>query len=379
MINLTENQNDNHNKTENNAQFLLLTINQLKFTTDKELERIYSQKRVVEETQSNLDLLLKRYNIEKSYFGSVAEWYGSKAWWIKIFIGLAITAIGAALGVLCHAPIIIAIVATVIYLFFTFLFIDHYNVTHKQTKLLCEDILELEKSLGETIKHYNELGERLQKIFESLYQMNTQMSSDLQQFETQISTLRMQIEQYNKIIDNLSQSEKKIVVSSEIIAEKLNHMATDYVSYRQILEQSSDNLISMTEQVSQVNINLRDQTESLRIVQQHYHQETELIAKTASQMNIIVAALQDKSNQVSESYSNKGAYTKLMNETDALLLLTEEKLQLHQAKHPDEQSINISEQVDLAIKASIQIQERAEAVFKQHSLPTMNEVNRTYQ
>ena len=102
-------------------------IQKLQQLTEQELDKLQRNKQTMQAVHSNLDLLIKRYNLEKSYFGQAASWFGKKPWWIKLILLIFIAGLSTAIGMLCHMPITLALVSSAIYIFFAFFFINHHQ------------------------------------------------------------------------------------------------------------------------------------------------------------------------------------------------------------------------------------------------------------
>jgi DNA repair exonuclease SbcCD ATPase subunit len=215
-------------QVESTVEFSNRSIEALKILVDEQLEKLNQQKCTIESTHSNLDLLMKRYNIKKSYFSQMAYWYGDTPWWGKILLFILVVGICIGIGYLCHIPIILGLVSCAIYIFFAFFFYNHYQVTQKQTKMLCEDILELEQSLARTIKHFNLLSSNLKQIFTNTYTMLDQMISDLQLFEANITVLSIKITEYNAIVQKISLSEESIVTNVDNLSREIQSITAQY-------------------------------------------------------------------------------------------------------------------------------------------------------
>lgn len=266
----------------------------LKITIDQEIEALKRKRYAINEPHSNLDLLLKRYELKKSIIGSVTHWYGNLDWWKKILIGLFIGAIAAGLGFLCHAPIIIAVVASICYLIIAAICIEHHQVTHKQTELLCQDIFELEKSLHETVKLYNEFAEKLHQIYLSASELSAHFAADIQQLEQKLEILNAQLFEYQKILDHLSKSEKIIVAGSASLVRSVEQIDNELHAGCESLKKESHDLENRNIELIKLNSTLTIATERLSAPQfyQSYLHEYERMVDTAKNMTLIVNKIQ---------------------------------------------------------------------------------------
>ncbi len=90
-----------------------ILLEKLKQDTETHLNKLKEQQEHIKAYQSNVDILMKRYKLDESYFGKLASWYGSLKWWWRLLLGLTVISISAYIGVIISAPI---------------LTIAHYNV-----------------------------------------------------------------------------------------------------------------------------------------------------------------------------------------------------------------------------------------------------------
>ncbi len=287
---------EQENTVISDRQTYITQMDQLKQTVEEEIAKLNKRKYLIDEPTSNADLLINRYQSEKSFIGGIALAYGGFALWKKIIIGLLVSAIGIGLGFLCHAPIAISVVCVVIYLIFTLLCIDHYNVNQKQMKLLTEDIIELEKSVCETIKLFNTFSEKLHVIYLKGYELSLHFADDVEQMDKKIEEFNIQLFEYKKTFELLSQSERCIAESSLHLVQSIERCSGEFDESCVIFTHKSAELSRINAGMIQINRNLKKAAETLSETQlcESYVRELKRIEEIAEKMQIIYDAI--KSN-----------------------------------------------------------------------------------
>ena len=279
-----------------------ITVNpmqQLQQLTQQELDKLQRNKQTMQTVHSNLDLLIKRYNLEKSYFGQAASWYGAKPWWVKLILLIFIAGVFAAIGMLCHLPITLALVSSAIYISLAFFLINHHQVTVKQTKLLCEDILELEKSLTETINHFNELSNSLQTITKSMHELNSQFLDDMQSLQNSVAELNKQVKHYKQLISELKTAQQTISLSTQKTTASLDAGREQYQECCGLISAQNQELNTICQAIGSSSQSLNTDSESLRSLTAKYQ-----IAITEMQTSTNkVLAFMDKLKPTKASHS----------------------------------------------------------------------------
>lgn len=268
-------------------------LQKLKELTEYEINRLNSERRSIESVHSNLDLLIKRYNLEKSYFGQISNWYGSKAWWVKILLFILVAAVGAGIGLLCHMPITFVLISSAVYIFFAFFFINHHKINEKQTKRLCEDIIELEKSLAETVKHFNELSNSLKTILINSHELNSQMLNDMQSLQENVNMLTNQVTKYKQIILELEKSKESIIQTTAKVQQNLINGDKKYQECCATILNQASHIDSLCEDLSLRNTSLKLDSEAMQNVIIKYQETTQRIFKAANEMEVLLTNLKN--------------------------------------------------------------------------------------
>lgn len=289
-------------------------LEKLKTLTEQEISRLNNERRNMESVHSNLDLLLKRYNLEKSYFGQISLWYGAKAWWVKILLFILAVAVGAGIGMLCHMPIILALITSAIYIFFAFFFINHYNIHQKQTKSLCEDIIELEKSLTASINHFNELSNSLKQNLINSHEFNSQMLMDMQCLEENVNILTTQLTKYKLIISELEKSKETIKQATTTVHQNLIDGNKQYKESSRILFEGAVQIDLTCENLSLYNSSLKLDSDLIKTLMDTYQKAINKVSETADRMEIFIQ--EKKSHQVIPKSGSQQSTLSIISQND---------------------------------------------------------------
>lgn len=204
---------------ENGIRSLERTLEELKSDASIQLKKILMQGKNIKKFQSNVDLLVKRYHIEDSIFDKMANQYGNLSWWIKLLMMVAIVSLAVCIGLTCNILIVLAVVTFIFYLAFVLLFENHHIASLKKDKRIFDDIIALEDSLAESIKHINEIEESLKLVLSSLVEINIQQADDIATFKAQVIQLEEQIIKLTEIHANLESTKDNLKDSTAQIGQ----------------------------------------------------------------------------------------------------------------------------------------------------------------
>ncbi len=284
-------------------------LQKLKELTEQEINKLNSQRLTIESVHSNLDLLLKRYDLEKSYFSQISTWYGAKPWWVKILLFILIAAIGAGIGFLCHMPITIILITSSVYIFFAFFFINHYDIHQKQTKSLCEDIIELEKSLTNTINHFNELSNNLKKMLINCHEFSAQMLTDIQCLQENVNILTQQVGKYELIISELEDTEKSLIQTTQKVKENLIDGDNHYKECSAILQNQASQISEICESLALSNTSLQFDGEYMQDVVVKYQHTTNKLSEIAEKMGNLLTHIKNNKESIETIHQIKSSWS----------------------------------------------------------------------
>lgn len=157
----------------------------------EQLNKILFETKKVKDAQSRLKLVMERYNLQKSTFSTISDWYYERPFWqkftvIAIIIGVAIVA-----GVFIHAVVsaLLAVAALGLCLAAHIILTEHSENTANCNEKLCEDLEELEQKLAGRLKTLGVLEDKIKRILSSLASTNIQLAEDELKLRFELSGL----------------------------------------------------------------------------------------------------------------------------------------------------------------------------------------------
>ena len=184
-----------------------MTAKQLKKKAEEQFLNLLKQGRHIISMQSNLDILMKRYHVGKSYLSSVVDWYGNMSWWTQLWTSITFVAASALIGAVFNLGALCALLSIGIYYAASFFLLNHYDTTSFRDKRFCDDIVEMEKTLGSSIEALNILGDNLKDVFVSLANEQCVLSEESVNFEEQITVLSQQVLHFMETVNHLGSTE----------------------------------------------------------------------------------------------------------------------------------------------------------------------------
>ena len=243
----------------------LRTLEELKTDATGQLKKILAQGKTNKNFQSNMDLIIKRYHTNDSFLDNLASSYGDLQWWVKLSMLASVVSIGACIGIACNLVIVLAVITFVLYSALALILEGHHSSMLKKDKKLAEDIVELEASLAESVKHINEIEESLESVLTSLCEMNLQQAEDIEVFEAQISELEEHINKLTEINGKLDSTKDVLVDSTQQIGEIFEKAKVS-------LTELTDSLMRNAEQLDSTDQELLKGTTALLLDQDHLKQ-----------------------------------------------------------------------------------------------------------
>lgn len=243
----------------------LRTLEELKTDATGQLKKILAQGKTIKNFQSNMDLIIKRYHTNDSFLDNLASSYGDLQWWVKLSMLASVVSIGACIGIACNLVIVLAVITFVLYSALALILEGHHSSMLKKDKKLAEDIVELEASLAESVKHINEIEESLESVLTSLCEMNLQQAEDIEVFEAQISELEEHINKLTEINGKLDSTKDVLVDSTQQIGEIFEKAKVS-------LTELTDSLMRNAEQLDSTDQELLKGTTALLLDQDHLKQ-----------------------------------------------------------------------------------------------------------
>ena len=215
------------------------SLAELKIDAADQLKKMLVQGKKIKDFQSNMNLMIKLYHADDSFIDNLAHSYGNLRWWNKLGLLVSIVALGACIGIACNLVIVFAVVTLVLYSAITLILENQYSAILKRDARLGVDIVELEKSLTESVQHLDEIEVSLKSVLTSFCGMNLQQAEDIQAFETQITAFEEQMKQLMAINGKLDLTRDLLGDSTQKMGEVF---ATVKTSWAELTDSVSKNI-----------------------------------------------------------------------------------------------------------------------------------------
>ena len=249
-----------------------ITSEQLKKKTEEHVLNLVEQGMHVVKMRSSLDLLMTRYHIGKSYMSMVADWYGELSWWTRFGTGVALTVSVALIGAVFNLGLLCAALTISIYCTASFFLLNHYNTSSARDQQLCDDIVEMETILGESIDLLNTTGDQLKDVLGSLATANVNLTEEAAKFETQISLLTQQILNFTVTVVQLGATKDGLLLTQGELDHLIKQVSDDLkMTYTSMVEKSVV-LDNMGKKLAETHLNIINNTEKMTGIEEKFKQ-----------------------------------------------------------------------------------------------------------
>lgn len=226
---------------------------------ENKVKSLIEDNKKISELHSNIDILLKRYYIDKSVFDKLAIWYGEKAYWKKALLLFTSVASAVFIGSLMGIAIAFSLMLSTItiLLISAFMLHNHHNAYIARNSRLHEDTEKIEQRLKDEVEKLSLLENKLQDIFIklnkallNLLEENDNITKANQELLEQINTLEAQVSQ---LADEKSEliSETSLLKSSVTSLEK--QVSTYKITLQKRMKQLDELILSLDTSVMEVN------------------------------------------------------------------------------------------------------------------------------
>ena len=254
---------------------------------------------------------MKRYNIGKSYFSQISDWYGEKPWWAKTGLAIVFVGVTTAIGAIANIAIICGIIGFCVYSLITFFLLNHHDATLTRDKRFCNDIVEMESTLASTIESLSKLEDDLNKVLVSLCNENIRLADSTTVYENQIAELGNQV-------NELTQTVKKLEATKDELCTIHGITKGDMMQANQGLQAShveisiQSTLLSSTGvKLAESNVQLDTSAHRIGGIEQQYQHHLQNLSSLESdiqkQLDILRGAVQTAHKDENDNQSLKTA------------------------------------------------------------------------
>ena len=201
-----------------------MAATELKNKAEAQLAHLIAQGKSMMKMQSNLDLLMGRYHVGKSYMSQVVDWYAEMWWWRRMVVGVGFVAGSALVGSIFNLGALCAVLAIGFCYAANFFLLNHYEATSVRDERFCNDIVEMEKKLGDSIDSLNLIGDKLKDVLTSLASENGHLSAEVVTFQEQITSLSQQVLHFMEIVNQLDDTKEGLSTTNDALEHTIQYV-----------------------------------------------------------------------------------------------------------------------------------------------------------
>lgn len=255
------------------------------------IDELKKQEQLIHQFESNLDVLMKRYFVEKSFFDKAAHWYGSLGFLKKTllivsyvvtclliasFLSLAITLLLIGLAVVSHTALT-----------------NHHRIETNRCQRFCEDIQKLEHDLTEQMVQLKEVEVQLKTVLLSLNQELIRLIENNSNLEQAIATLNTQMIDLTASVTALELVKTNITTQNQVLISEINRLENALSAQVKELKNHNSNQNTLNQSLSEAQLALgasqQDLTQIHTLYQQRIARLHELDALFGEQLSILTA------------------------------------------------------------------------------------------
>lgn len=173
-------------------------------------------KEIDEETDSDeINEFIEKYQANKSYFATTADWYGQQRIWTKILIGAIVVVISYALH-------LFYVLAGAAYSFIALVMDNHHRMTKEQEELITRDLRTVKKELNGAKLYLQEITQSIESALKSLNTLSTEITDINIGLNSSKKTLEDEVAKFKDLVQSLTESKNKLERSTKELQNQLS-------------------------------------------------------------------------------------------------------------------------------------------------------------
>lgn len=269
---------------ENTAQVLV-------HEAKERIKQLFENKKHIGAMQSNLDILMQRYFVDKSFFDQAADWYGKKLWWNKTITAVSFVGLNVLVGALFNLTASLLIVAIGFYVVVHKLLTSHYTIATTRSELICADILGMEQELKNQVERLSEIEISLQQVFLRLNQEQLRMSERNVVLEDTVQRLKEQVANLEDGVEQLVQTKSGLEVTNQKLQEQVELLGSGFSAAQAELEKKTSELSALNQQLLALQSQLTNSGDNLDDIHLRYQQQLQKLTELEASVNELLASL----------------------------------------------------------------------------------------
>jgi len=246
----------------------------LKMEEEEQATRLFLRRQKMSGLQEHIDInrLMSQYNATSSFLGVVINWYGRRALWMKVAMGLAFVSIAS----IFHISMILSAVC---YFCVGYLLDNHYKASQKKDKLIFDDLKDVNASVEASVGFMDKCREGLERTTRVLNELGSQVSNEVAGLSMQCSTLDTKNKELDFVVDTLSKASKRQIDAIEDLEKNLATAETLLTEREHALVGQSGRIDELTQLLDETTQSLGHRADDLTEVIEGYKTKTkELVA-----------------------------------------------------------------------------------------------------
>lgn len=274
------------------------TVDIMKSEANELLQQLLGHEKHIGKLHSSLDILMKRFFVEKSFFDRASEWYGDKPWWNKTLTAVSFVGISALAGAVFNLAALFTLIAVGAYALSHSLLNEHHTITNSRTARFCTDITEMEHDLEAEVEQLRGIETRLTDILISLCEEQQRLSEGNAELEETVSEFQAKTAGLIATIEQLGKTKDGLLSSNQQLKEQLDTFQHKFESTDDMLRQNVIEMGSLNQQLLDTESKLAGRDKDLEGIHTEYQKRlaklTELEALFNEQLSILTTSIEQR-------------------------------------------------------------------------------------
>jgi len=246
------------------------TANVLIQQTEARIKQLFALQKNINERQSSVDILMKRYFIEKSFLDKVADGYGQRTGWGKVVYGSVFIGVITLVGAIFSLAAFFAVAAIVIFSTAAVILQNHHDIATSRNERFCKDIVERETASQREVAQLSEIEDKLNGVLVNLGLAQLRLLEDNTKFELTIEALKEQVASVKVTLHELEEIKNTLFESNQHLAQQFESAHLALLSAQEELHEKSLQMDALNEEFKTMQAKLSDGSSDLEEIHLAY-------------------------------------------------------------------------------------------------------------
>ena len=235
----------------------LLSLDELQTAATSQIAALMQQSTSLDSLSADLNILITRYNAQKSYLGYAAQWYGEKSWWLQITLII----VAAGIANLLYLP---AITSLALSLVVSFLLLNHHQVSQEHDRLISEDLVNQNASVQQMQQLLLTTKDNLQSNLLILCKMNQDMCRENIRLHDNVDKVTQQVEEQKSLNSSLKLTIEDLQAQVILSNEQISAFQQELMNYKSMIEDGSLAFVTNNRTLGHITASLVTDSKKLR-------------------------------------------------------------------------------------------------------------------